>query len=879
MAASAKRSPRKRSKKANRKKRSSPQTAAPANPSSVQPHGAEQAGAQPFDPAWNDRIIAILTEAIQKHQAGDIADAEKMYRDALEIDSDHPHALHFLGVVHHQKGENEQAVRLIERSFARNPDFADAHSNMGAALFALERLPEAVEKFRRAIELDPLMADAHSNLAAILKEQGKIKAAIESYRAAHNASPASPKIIKRLADLYLAHDQFDDAVDWFSRYLSLAPDDAEVLSNLGYAHECQQNIDLAESCYRRAVELRPDSPEINNNIAGVLNRLGRVDEATEFYDRALNIAPEKWEDLASLARTHTNRRHIDQALPLFEKLLEARPDDVELLNDYGVSLSLAGQLEEGKKIFERVIELKPDFAAAYNSLGTNRYEARQLKPAIEAYKQSLKYEPQGADCLNNICFPLVLERRYDEAYLYAKAAASLRDYHPTKFTNPLKVFNALCDFDAAEEVSEVWENLPHLPTDTVAKCALVLLQYSDSDSKVERLVDAHRRWGEEFSKRAAQYPLPPLPKRKSGSKIRLGFITSDLRTHSVGVAMKPLLEAYDRDRFEIYCYAPYEILTDSQQLKFKEQVTSFKVFSNPSHRDLAEFIRKDEVDILFELNGFTLHNRMGALAYRAAPVQIFWLGYPFTIGLPEIDYILLDEYTKPRNENTLCEKVLLIPESWVTFGELNAIPIDPELPFERNGMITFGSQNNPNKITRPMVALWCEIMNQVPDSRFLLVRPECSSLSLVANLTKEFEQNGIGPDRVYFVNNRGQGLTHLTYYDEMDITLDTYPVTGGNTTVDAMWMGAPIISLVGNSLNQRLSYSLMNHVGIGDLCAHTREEYVEKAVALANDPDRLRELRFGLRRQFLESPLGQTERFAENFQNVMEQVARKHGLI
>lgn len=877
MAARAKRKSSKRTKIPGDEKRPLPRSRSdPAPEQTAAPHAPDQGG---FDPARNDRIAALLTEAIQKHQAGDTDAAEEIYRAALEIDADHPHALHLLGVVHHQKGDNEQAVQLIQRSLSRNPNFADAHSNLGAAMFALQRLPEAAEHFRRATELNPAMADAHSNLATIFKEQGKLKAAIESYRAAHQAQPQAPKFIKRLADLYLEHEQFEDAIDWFGRYLSLAPDDAEVLNNQGYAHERRLDLEPAEACYRRAVELCPDSPEINNNIAAALNRLGRSDEAEAYYRRSLEIAPEKWGDLANLARTYANRKQFALAFPIFEKLLESRSDDHELLNDYGIALSMSGRLEEAKDVFGRVIALKPDYAEAYNSLGSNRFEAHDRDAAIEAFKQALKYKPQYAECLNNMCFPLLLARRYDEAYMYANAATFLDDYHPTKYVNPLKVFNALCDFDATEQVNEVWDNLDQLPPHLISKSALTLLAFADDDSKTDRLVKAHRRWGEDYSNSAAQFPLPPMAKRRAKSKIRMGFMSSDLRNHSVGHAVKPLFETYDRDRFEIYCYAPWEDTGDAVQNRIKDWVTSFKVSANPSQRDLAQIIRDDEVDILFDINGFTLHNRLGTMAYRAAPVQIFWLGYPFTVGLPEIDYILLDALCKPENEDWLCEEPLLMPETWVTFGALDAIPIDPELPFERNGAITFGSQNNPNKFTRPMIALWAEIMKRVPDSRFLLVRPECSSLSLCTNLAKEFERNGIGADRVYFVDNRAHGLHHMTYYDEMDVTLDTYPVTGGNTTVDALWMGAPVVSLVGNSLNQRLSYSLMTNAGVGDLCTRSTEDYVDKAVALAGDHDRLRELRFGMRRQFLESPLGQTERFAENFQNLMEQVARKHGLL
>jgi predicted O-linked N-acetylglucosamine transferase (SPINDLY family) len=855
-----------------------PQTASTANPSSVEPHAAEQSGAQPFDPTRNDRIITVLTEGVERHQTGDIAGAEEIYRKALEIDSNHPHALHLLGVVHHQNGENEQAVELIERSLARNPNFADAHSNLGAALFALKRLPEAAEHFKRAADLNPAMAEAHSNLASVLKDQGKVKEAIERYQAAHQANPQAPKFVKRLAELYLEHEQFDHAVDWFGRYLTLAPDDAEAENNLGYAHERLKELEQAETHYRRAAELCPDSPEIFNNLGSVLHRLGNAGEGREFFDKALAIAPEKWGDLANMAGTFANLREMDKALPLFEKLVEVRPDDAQLFNEYAVALALEGKYQAAREAFERAIEIKPDFAEAYNNYGASLLSANDRPAAIDIFKKALKHRPMYLEAHLNLCMALGMERRYDEAYFYAKATVLLNDYRPIRFSNPHKIFGGMCDFDACEALGDPWENLAQAKAHDYSTSFLEMLRITDSDETTDRLVKMHREWGEDLTNKYREKPLPPIPKRAARSKIRLGFVSSDLRNHSVGLVAAPLFEAIDQDRFELYCYSPWEAKDDPVQRRYKELSTKFSIIDNHSYREFAEEIRNDGVDILFELNGFTRDSQIRVMAYRPAPVQIFWLGYPFTIGLPDIDYILLDRFCKPEREEWLLEKALLMPESWVSFGPLDEVPIAEELPFERNGVITFGTMNNTYKITRSMMALWARIMKQVPDSRFLVVRPECASMAMCTNFADEFQRNGIDRDRLFFVNNHAQGLNHLIFYDEMDITLDTFPVTGGTTTCDALWMGAPVVARYGPGPHQRLCYALLNHIGLDDLCAPNDDDYVRIAVALANDPDRLRELRFGLRRRFLESPLGQTERFSENFQDLMLELVERHGL-
>ena len=307
-------------------------------------------------------------------------------------------------------------------------------------------------------------------------------------------------------------------------------------------------------------------------------------------------------------------------------------------------------------------------------------------------------------------------------------------------------------------------------------------------------------------------------------------------------------------------------------------MTEFKITEEMNEYEIAQLIREDQIDILFELNGFTRDTRLKVFAYKPAPVQIFWLGYPFTIGIPEIDYLLIDSKLKPLTDDRLLEEPLLMPESWVCFGSFADEPITQILPLERKGYVTFGSLNNPYKLTRKTIAVWSEIMNRVPDSRFLYVRSECKSLILCNNLINEFGSHGIGPERLHFVNNLDLPISHLSFYDEMDITLDPFPLTGGTTTCDSLWMGVPLISKVGPDLHQRLSYSLMLSIGLQDLCVETDEDYIEKAVALAHDPESLHLLRKELRPMIKESALGRSEDFARNFCDLMTDVVQRHAL-
>jgi predicted O-linked N-acetylglucosamine transferase (SPINDLY family) len=255
-----------------------------------------------------------------------------------------------------------------------------------------------------------------------------------------------------------------------------------------------------------------------------------------------------------------------------------------------------------------------------------------------------------------------------------------------------------------------------------------------------------------------------------------------------------------------------------------------------------------------------------------------WIGYPATCGLKAIDYVVLDRFVAPTDESLMVEQAVIMPDAYVCFGKFPEVEIDPTLPMERNGRVTFGTQNNPYKFNRETIAMWARIMSQVPDSRFLIVRPEASSVVLCGNLAAEFGKHGIGADRLYLFDNRTENRDHLSYYNEIDISLDTFPLTGGTTTCEAVWMGVPVVSLVGEANHQRISYSVLMHCGLEELCVFTPEDYVARAVALAGEREKLTAWRTGLRDVMRDSPLCDEPRFLYQFQEMLEQVVRLHGL-
>jgi predicted O-linked N-acetylglucosamine transferase (SPINDLY family) len=352
-------------------------------------------------------------------------------------------------------------------------------------------------------------------------------------------------------------------------------------------------------------------------------------------------------------------------------------------------------------------------------------------------------------------------------------------------------------------------------------------------------------------------------------------MSSDLRHHPVTYFVLPIIEQYDRSRFELYCYSFYKGEADSVQKLIAESVDRFAMPRLLPDPEVASIIAADELDILFELGGTTNANRLEVMAYRPAPVQVSWLGYPHSAGLSTIDYLLVDPYLKPARPELMIEKPFEMPETWVSLGRLGFRdePIEPGLPEDGAGHITFGTLNSPYKFSAALMALWAAVLQRVDGSHMLFCRPEAGTAAFQRNVAAEFAKHGIAADRLDFIGVRGD---HLRHYNRIDIALDTAPHTGGTTTCETLWMGVPAVTLVGDAFFERLAYSNLVNAGLGDLCTFTRDAYVDTAVALAMDRPRRRELRHGLRAQICDHPLGQTERFVANFQTVIERTLASH---
>lgn len=381
----------------------------------------------------------------------------------------------------------------------------------------------------------------------------------------------------------------------------------------------------------------------------------------------------------------------------------------------------------------------------------------------------------------------------------------------------------------------------------------------------EEYMRIHLGYGELFAGRKEFMPSRLFRHKKflhrRHKKLRIGYLSPDLRHHVVLLFIWALLTQYDRSRFEVYCFSCSSV-EDSYSEYIKEQVDGWCNVSGMDARHGAQAIYDREIDILVELAGHSQNNGMPIMAYKPAPVQVCGIGYFATTGLGAVDYFLSDSYLAGHNlpvqeaviaqSEYFVEKLLVLPHSHFCYVPLQDMPEPQGAPCKKNGYVTFGSFNNLTKVNDTVLEVWAKILHQVPGSRLFLKGRLFDEPAGQELFRHKLEVLGIQQERVEL---RGFSMPYLTEYYEMDIALDTFPYPGGGTTCDAICMGIPVVTLGDGSHGGNFGISLLKNIGLDFCCAYSYEEYVEKAVMMASDSELLDALHLGLRNMMNASPV------------------------
>jgi predicted O-linked N-acetylglucosamine transferase (SPINDLY family) len=533
----------------------------------------------------------------------------------------------------------------------------------------------------------------------------------------------------------------------------------------------------------------------------------------------------------------------------------------------------AGRSTDAEDLCRRVLAAEPTNGQAWHLLGYMAHQAGQFEFAVDLISRSLEFAPDSVAALNNLGLSHHALRKLDDALAAYRRALELNSNLPEVHNNIGNVLKDLGQPEAA--IASYRRSLEPRPDNARTHSNLLTTLLLCPGVSAAKIHEEHRLWNERFALPLAKWIQPYATDRSPDRRLRIGYVSPDFRTHCQAFFMVPLLTNHDRQNFEIVCYsdvAKPDIVTD----RLRTLAHQWRSIVGLSDDQATELIRQGQIDILVDLTMHMEQSRPLLFARKPAPVQVCWLAYPGTTGQTAIDYRLTDPQLDPPgcHDEYYAEQSIRLPETFWCYDPLTSEPQVNSLPALENGYITFGSLNNFCKINDGVLKLWARVLRAVDRSRLLILAPEGSGRDRVRTL---LEAEGIHPDRVAFVPHQPM-VKYLATYNQIDIGLDTLPYNGHTTSLDAFWMGVPIVTLIGETVVGRAGLSQLTNLALTDLVAHNEDEFVRIASGLADNHDQLANLRQTLRGRMQQSPLMNAPRFASAIESAYRQMWQSRSL-
>lgn len=642
----------------------------------------------------------------------------------------------------------------------------------------------------------------------------------------------------------------------------------------------QGDFDEAEKAYRDAIRLGSTDGDVYNNLATILGkRGGNKTEEVALLKRAYELAPDHPsirknyfdEEIASLFRAERFR----EALPIALRRIDINASSAPWQRDLGYCYWKTGNLEAAIKHFTRAINLDPNNPTYYNDLGLVCFDLRLLAEAQGAFQEVLRLQPKSIPAFTHLALLANLTGLTGLAISFLRRALEV-DPNCSEAQNNIALF--LRDQGEQAECRKHYEAAIRLkPQSTSVLSGYLLALNDDPHLDPNWVAQQHRRYQSLIKGNLRDVrPTNLDPARR----LRVAYVSPDLRRHSVAYFVAPILRAHDRDVVDVTCYST-GLAEDEMTAAIKANVARFRKVYRVSDDDLARQIKEDGIDILVELSGHTADSRLVMMARRASPIQMTYLGYPNTTGLEQMDYRLTDAIADPAGvtDAFYTEKLARIEGGFLSYRppEFAAqLPV-ADVPARAAGYVTFGSFNNLAKINAQVLDTWAAILEQVPVSRLLLKARGLRNDEVKARIVAALAARGVdGESRVQLMGHERSAVDHLQVYNRIDIALDTFPYNGTTTTCEALWMGTPVLTFEGRTHAGRVGASILTHAGLTELLASDRQGYIDRAVALGKDLDALARVRAGLRERFASSAVMDAGRLVRGLEKLYREAWIKY---
>ena len=827
------------------------------------------------------KITTVFKQAIEAHKAGKMKDANRLYTSILKTKPQHPDANHNLGLLKVRVGKVEEALAFFKTALEANFNSAQFWSSYIDCNIRLERFEEAKALLSSA-RAKGAAGDAFDQLQERLDvsnsgpKEGldQLKNALRNLVMLHKrgelqrALDGAINLLKQFPDLEALHiisaeihssfKNYGAAVVSYKRALKISPDRPETHNNMGIALKNHGKLDEAIASYKKGIKIQPGFAQIHSNMGNALQDQDKLGEAIASYQQALKIDPEGAEVYSNLGITFQKKGDLEAAIESYNKALEKNPGLYEAYNNMGAAFQDKGDYDAAIESYDRALRINPDYASAYNNMGNALRDQGKLTEAILAYEQAIEIQPGHADAFYNKGNAFRDQGKFNKACEAYEQALKIEPDNEVYETDRLFILQNMCNFSNGNTLENASATLG-IQTGAVP----TFPGFSWADNPAEQLARSHK-WMSEKIKTETR-PLPRQP-NKMPKRLRIGYISADFKIHPVAYLTLRLFELHDRSKFEVFGYSISGAPDSEMRKKIINSFDGFRDLSLISNKDAAEAIRKDQIDILIDLTGFTKDNRAEILALRAAPIQINYLGYPGSLGADFIDYMIADPVLVPEEHRlSYSEKIIYLPHTYQPTDDMRTIAktttTRTELGLPEDAFV-FCCFNNNYKISRREFDIWMQLLSKVDDSVLWLIKPNKWARQ---NLCNEAEKRGVASTRLVFANKLPQS-EHLARHKHADLFVDTFNYNAHTTASDALWAGLPLVTKKGNQFAARVAASILTAVGLPELITETEDNYERLILELATDTKKLYSIRSKLAKNLLQKPLFDTKRYTLNFE-------------
>ena len=728
----------------------------------------------------------------------------------------------------------QEAIDQIKILNEAYPNVPLLFNLIGACYKELGQLQGAVKMFETAVGIKPDYAEALKNLGITLRDLGQFDHSVESLKRAIEVEPNYVDAHYNLAITFKDLNQLDDAIQSYKNIIILNPNFAAAHNNLGNALMSLGKNKVAAESYKKAIAINPNFAEAHSNLGNALKNLGYLDEAVKGFEKAVAINPNFSEAYNNLGITLDEMGQLNAAIHCYEKVTIINPENCEAHKNLGFIFLRLGKTKDASNCFEKAIAINPNFAEAHKNLGYVFKKNKKIDMAISSFERAREIKPDMDFILGDILNSKMHLCIWDDL-------TKLLDELKNKINNGNKVISAfpllplIDDPELLRKNTEVFVNEIHPKSNILSKITF--------------------------------YP--------KHSKIRIGYFSGDFRAHPVSFLTAELYELHNRSKFEIHAFSLGPNTKDEMNLRIKAGVDHFHDVQSMSHKEIALLARSLEIDIAIDLAGLTAESRTDVFAMSAAPLQLSYIGFLGTMGADYYDYLIADAVMIPKeNQKHYAEKIVYLP----SFQVNDSKDLPPKITLTRKDVglpekgFVFCCFNNTYKFTPTVFDSWARILEQVEGSVLIIyVNNDLSKI----NLAKEIALRGINPSRLIF----GDSLPrpeYLARYQVADLFLDTHPYNAGTTASDALRMGLPMITHLGESYQARMGASILSALNLSELITSTPQEYESLAIELATNPRKLKSIKDKLVSNLSTAPLFNTPLFTKNLECALTVMYEKY---